>query len=243
MGGTNQGTPAPTTGASGACDKCVCDTGGKEVEDLVVDAPFVYQPIFTHANPVDVPYEKLEHLTKGVVMSETTIGETQRQIVSVEPWVLTQLAEHCITQISHFLRPGHLAQLSKILTDPEASGNDQFAARNLLDNAVIASNKVLPGCQDTGTAIAMGKRGQNVFTDGDDESHLSRGIYDAYTKRNFATHRLLHSPCLQRRIPRQICQLRLIYLPPRVALMNSCSWPKEEDLQIRLTSFNRPKRF
>jgi len=184
MGGTNQGTPAPTTGASGACEKCVCDTGGKEVEDLVVDAPFVYQPMFEHANPVDVPYEKLEHLTKGVVMSETTIGETQRQIVSVEPWVLTQLAEHCITQISHFLRPGHLAQLSKILTDPEASGNDQFAARNLLDNAVIASNKVLPGCQDTGTAIAMGKRGQNVFTDGDDESHLSRGIYDAYTKRN-----------------------------------------------------------
>jgi len=147
MGGSNQEITAPTTGAGSACEKCVCDKGGKEVEDLVVDVPFVYQPMFEHANPVDVPYEKLEQLSKGVVVSETTIGETQRQVVSVEPWVLTQLAEHCITQISHFLRPGHLAQLSKILTDPEASGNDKFAARNLLDNAVIASKSTsrMPG--------------------------------------------------------------------------------------------------
>jgi len=184
MGGSNQDTVVAGTAAGTACGNCGCDKGGKEVEDLVVETPFVYQPMFEHANPVDIPYEKLEDLSSGVTVNEVTVGTTTRQAVSVEPWVLTRLAEHCITQISHFLRPGHLAQLSKILTDPEASGNDRFAARNLLDNACIASRKVLPGCQDTGTAIVMGKRGQNVFTDGDDESHLSRGIYDAYTKRN-----------------------------------------------------------
>src|SRR6201984_1475342 len=84
--------------------------------------------------------------------------------------------------ISHLLRPGHLAQLRKILDDPEASPNDRFVALDLLKNANIAAAGVLPMCQDTGTAIVMGKRGQNVLTSGGDEEALSRGVYDAYTK-------------------------------------------------------------
>eukprot|EP00429_Kryptoperidinium_foliaceum_P020084 CAMPEP_0176048620 /NCGR_PEP_ID=MMETSP0120_2-20121206/24153_1 /TAXON_ID=160619 /ORGANISM="Kryptoperidinium foliaceum, Strain CCMP 1326" /LENGTH=567 /DNA_ID=CAMNT_0017382039 /DNA_START=60 /DNA_END=1763 /DNA_ORIENTATION=- len=167
-----------------SCDKCVCESGDKDVEDLVTDTPFVYQPMFEHAVAVDIPYKKDEEISKGVSTGSITVGGESRPIVNVEPWVLTKLAEHCITQVEHFLRPGHLAQLAKILDDPEASDNDKFSAKNLLQNAVVAAEGVLPGCQDTGTAIVMGKRGQNVFTDGEDESALSRGVYNAYLRRN-----------------------------------------------------------
>ena len=86
--------------------------------------------------------------------------------------------------IAHLLRPGHLRQLRSILDDAEASGNDRFVARDLLKNACIAAGGVLPMCQDTGTAIVMGKRGQQVLTDGRDEEHIARGVYDAYTQLN-----------------------------------------------------------
>mmetsp|Transcript_80063 Transcript_80063/g.166515 ORF Transcript_80063/g.166515 Transcript_80063/m.166515 type:complete len:573 (-) Transcript_80063:127-1845(-) len=168
-----------------SCDKCVCDAGDKPIEDLVHDTNFTYQPMFEHAVAVDIPYKKNEALSKGVSSSTVTLqsGET-RELLHVEPWVLTRLSELCITEIEHFLRPGHLAQLAKILEDPEASDNDRFSARNLLQNAVVAAEKTLPGCQDTGTAIVMGKRGQNVLTNQDDEMQLSRGVYEAFTKSN-----------------------------------------------------------
>src|SRR5262245_22781742 len=86
--------------------------------------------------------------------------------------------------IAHLLRPAHLSQLRSILDDQEASPNDRYVARDLLKNACIAAGGVLPMCQDTGTAIVMGKRGQHVLTDGRDEEHISRGVYDAYTKLN-----------------------------------------------------------
>ncbi|MBB0231435.1 fumarate hydratase [Streptomyces calidiresistens] len=86
--------------------------------------------------------------------------------------------------IAHYLRPDHLAQLRRILDDPEASPNDRFVALDLLKNANISAAGVLPMCQDTGTAIVMGKRGQNVLTEGRDAEALSRGVYDAYTKLN-----------------------------------------------------------
>mmetsp|Transcript_60576 Transcript_60576/g.131294 ORF Transcript_60576/g.131294 Transcript_60576/m.131294 type:complete len:576 (-) Transcript_60576:233-1960(-) len=166
------------------CAKCGAEKGGKEVEDLVIEAPFVYQPIFEHAKPVDVPYKKMDEMSKGVSTVDVKIGDETRKILQVKPEVLTKLAEHCITEIEHYLRPAHLQSLANILEDPEASDNDRFSAKNLLQNAVVAAEGVLPGCQDTGTAIVLAKRGQNVFTDGADEEALSRGIYDAYTKRN-----------------------------------------------------------
>ena len=86
-----------------------------------------------------------------------------------------------MTDIAHLLRPGHLQQLANILADPEASSNDHFVALELLKNANIAAGRILPGCQDTGTAIVMGKRGQYVWTDGADEEHLSQGVFDTYT--------------------------------------------------------------
>ncbi|GGM83220.1 fumarate hydratase class I [Thermopolyspora flexuosa] len=107
-----------------------------------------------------------------------------RTFLEVEPEALRLLTETAIHDISHYLRASHLAQLRKIIDDPEASGNDRFVALDLLKNASIAAGGVLPLCQDTGTAIVMGKRGRHVLTDGRDAEHISRGVFDAYTRLN-----------------------------------------------------------
>ena len=107
-----------------------------------------------------------------------------RSFLTVSPAALQVLAFEALKDISHLLRPAHLAQLARILDDPEASPNDRFVALDLLKNANIAAGGVLPMCQDTGTAIIMGKRGQHVLTAGDDERDLSRGVYDAFQKLN-----------------------------------------------------------
>ncbi|MEU9486962.1 fumarate hydratase [Streptomyces decoyicus] len=114
----------------------------------------------------------------------STFEADGRTFLKVEPEALRKLAAEAMHDISHYLRPTHLAQLRKILDDPEASANDRFVALDLLKNANIAAAGVLPMCQDTGTAIVMGKRGQQVLTEGGDEAALSRGIYDAYTQLN-----------------------------------------------------------
>jgi len=111
-------------------------------------------------------------------------GAGGRTFLQVEPEALRLLTETAIHDISHHLRPAHLAQLRRILDDPESSPNDRFVALDLLKNANIAAAGVLPMCQDTGTAIVMGKRGQHVLTDGDDERHIAHGVYDAYTRLN-----------------------------------------------------------
>ena len=102
----------------------------------------------------------------------------------VHPDALTRLAYEAMHDISHFLRSGHLQQLRAILDDPEASPNDRFVALDLLKNANISAGGVLPMCQDTGTAIVMGKKGERVVTGGGDAEALSRGVYDAYTRLN-----------------------------------------------------------
>lgn len=94
------------------------------------------------------------------------------------------LTEKAMRDVAHLLRPSHLKQLSGILDDVEASDNDKFVALQLLKNSVVAAGFVLPTCQDTGTAVIMGKKGHLVETDGDDEEHLSRGVYNIYTKTN-----------------------------------------------------------
>jgi fumarate hydratase class I len=124
--------------------------------------------------PADTPYRLLT--TDGV--------SVDGDFVRVEPEALRLLTETAMRDIAHLLRPGHLQQLRTILDDPEASPNDRFVALDLLKNANIAAGGVLPMCQDTGTAIVMGKRGQQVLTRGRDEEHISRGVYDAYTTLN-----------------------------------------------------------
>jgi fumarate hydratase class I len=126
----------------------------------------------------ETPYRLLT--TEGV----STVEAAGRTFLTVEPEVLSFLTETAVHDIQHLLRPGHLQQLRNILDDPEASPNDRFVALDLLKNANIAAGFVLPMCQDTGTAIVMGKRGQQVLTAGDDERWISKGIYDAYQKLN-----------------------------------------------------------
>ena len=106
------------------------------------------------------------------------------EFLHVDPSALSQLSEVAIHDISHYLRAAHLQQLANILSDPEASPNDRFVATDLLKNANISAGGILPMCQDTGTALIMGKKGQHVLTTGKDEVALSQGIYDAYTKLN-----------------------------------------------------------
>ena len=140
-------------------------------------AKFQYQEIFEHGKD-KTPYRKL---TSEYVSTTTFEG---KEILKVQPEALTLLAREAMDDIAHLLRPSHLKQLGKILNDPEASDNDRFVALELLKNANIAAGRVLPGCQDTGTAIAIGYKGQQVFTTGNDAEVLSRGIYEAYEQRN-----------------------------------------------------------
>ena len=105
-------------------------------------------------------------------------------VLEVDPRALTLLAGQAIRDVSHLFRPGHLAQLRAILEDPEASDNDRGVALTLLRNAAVAAEGKLPMCQDTGTATIIGKKGQRVWTGGGDAEHLSRGIYETYTKEN-----------------------------------------------------------
>jgi len=126
----------------------------------------------------DTPYRKLtgDHVSAGSFEGE--------RIVKVMPEALTLLAREAFVDCQHLLRPGHLAQLRTILDDPEASANDRFVAFDLIKNANIAAGKVLPMCQDTGTAIVMGKKGQRIWTGGDDAAALSEGIRRTYTDTN-----------------------------------------------------------
>lgn len=140
--------------------------------------PFHFQDILELQSKHDVPYRKL---TGDFVSTMEVKG---KQVLNVQPEALTLIAEKAMVDIAHLLRPAHLQQLAKILKDPEASSNDRFVALELLKNANVAAGMVLPGCQDTGTAICMGKKGQYVWTDGNDAEAISRGIYNTYTNTN-----------------------------------------------------------
>ncbi len=112
------------------------------------------------------------------------VSHGEQEFLTVAPEALGLITAEAMHDIAHYLRPAHLAQLRSIIDDPEASGNDRFVARDLLENANIAAGGVLPMCQDTGTAVIMAKRGERVLTGGGDCESLSRGVYDAYTKLN-----------------------------------------------------------
>ena len=121
------------------------------------------------------------------LLSSDHVGTAQvagRDILTIEAKALTLLAAEALKDTSHLLRPGHLTQLRAILDDKEASDNDRFVALELLKNANIAAGGVLPMCQDTGTAIVMAKKGENVFVSGNDEAALSDGIRRAFGENN-----------------------------------------------------------
>ncbi|MDG4828114.1 fumarate hydratase [Solwaraspora sp. WMMD1047] len=141
-------------------------------------APFTYAPLL----PVGADTTEYRLVSDEGV--DVVNGPGKRRFLTVDPGVLTALTAEAMHDIAHYLRPAHLAQLRAIIDDPAASPNDRFVALDLLRNANIAAGGVLPMCQDTGTAIIMGKRGRHVLTDGTDAEALAKGVYEAYTKLN-----------------------------------------------------------
>src|ERR1700704_588249 len=139
--------------------------------------PYRHTPLF----PLGEDRTAYRRLSTSRVRLERVMG---RDMLVVSHEAMRALAEAAFVDINHLLRPGHLASLKAIVEDPEASDNDRFVAYDFLKNANIAAGGVLPMCQDTGTAIIMGKKGRLVFTEGDDEAALAEGARDAYLKRN-----------------------------------------------------------
>ena len=139
--------------------------------------PFHYQDPFP-LGPDTTEYEQIsiEHVSTTEFEGES--------ILKVAPEALTLLANEASKAICFKLRSSHIQQVAAILDDPEATDNDRMVALMLLKNAEIASHGILPACQDTGTAIVIGKKGQNVRTIGDDSEHISRGIHKTYTEEN-----------------------------------------------------------
>ena len=140
-------------------------------------ADFDYSPLLPTSGD-DTPYRHIssEHVT--------TLEVDGRQFIKVAPEGLTLLAQEAMADVSHLLRPSHLGQLKAILDDPEATNNDRFVALEMIKNAVISADRVLPMCQDTGTALVNASRGECVLTGGSDEEALSRGIYNTYQSHN-----------------------------------------------------------
>ena len=138
---------------------------------------FLYQDPF----PLSKDTTEYRLLTKDYVATDSLDG---RQIIKISPEGLTLLAEEAFRDVSHLLRRSHLKQLTTILDDPESSVNDRYVVLEMLKNAVISAEGIFPMCQDTGTAIVIGKKGQQVWTGFSDEEALSRGIFNAYMKNN-----------------------------------------------------------
>ena len=140
-------------------------------------------PQFSYSDILPIGEDKTKYRNIGKAgVSVIKLGD--KEFLQVSPEAITLLTETAIHDISHYLRAEHLQQLANILKDPEASPNDRFVALDLLKNANISAGGILPMCQDTGTALVMGKKGQYVLTTAKDEVAISQGIYDAYTKLN-----------------------------------------------------------
>ena len=140
-------------------------------------------PEFNYVPPFPIGEDEATY--RLLTPDHVSTGQFEGQsMLKVAPQALELLARHALSDINYFYRTRHLQSLAKILDDPEASDNDRYVAFSLLKNAVIAADRQLPSCQDTGTAIVMGKKGQQVWTGFDDEEALSRGIFQTYTEEN-----------------------------------------------------------
>src|SRR4029079_13165459 len=153
------------------------DRGGRYSCFVTSEPEFRYSDLLP-IGPDETPYRLVT--TEGVSSFEAG----GRTFLQVAPEAIQRLTAEAMHDIAHFLRPAHLAQLRRIIDDPEASGNDRFVALALLKNVNISAGGVLPMCQDTGTAIVMGKKTEGVLTGVDDGEWISLGVYDAYTKLN-----------------------------------------------------------
>jgi fumarate hydratase, class I len=147
---------------------------------IVLPVPFTHTDVLPLGDDTTTEYRCLD-LRPGDLVDVPALG---RAFLQVPQETLTALVRTAVDDISHMLRPSHLAQLRAIIDDPEASSNDRFVATDLLRNACVSAGGVLPMCQDTGTAIVVGKRTETVLTGGNDEEAISRGIFEAYEQLN-----------------------------------------------------------
>lgn len=139
--------------------------------DFIYQDPYPIQKDDTKYKKISADFVKIEKLGN-------------REILVVDPKALEVLSEAAMTDVSFMLRTKHLESLKAILDDPEATDNDRFVAYNLLQNAVVAVEGQLPSCQDTGTAIVVAKKGEDVYTGSNDAERLSKGIFNTYQKKN-----------------------------------------------------------
>ena len=175
------------------CKRAAGQASSTDIEDAQ-PKEFHFAQMFQQQQPAGSSAQhfeltEYEHIA-GSERFVSTVEAAGRHVLVVDPSALTVLAHQAMVEIQHFYRRHHLEGWATALTDPESSDNDRFVALQLLKNACIASGKVLPHCQDTGTAIVVAKRGELVWTGGDDEEHLSRGIWQAYVN-----HNLRYSQC------------------------------------------------
>jgi fumarate hydratase class I len=184
----------------------------------------------------ETPYRLL---TKDHVSTFEAAGKT---FLKVEPAALTMLTREAMRDIAHLLRPAHLAQLARILEDPEASPNDRFVALDLLKNANIAAGGVLPMCQDTGTAIVMGKKGQYVITGGGDEEAIARGVFDTYQTANLRYSQMAALDMYKEVNTNNNLPAQIEIFATDGDAYNSCSWPRAAARPTRATSTRRPRR-
>ena len=185
--------------------------------------PYKHTPLFPLGKDA-TPYRKI---SADGIRVERVMGE---EVLVVPREAMRALAEAAFTDINHLLRPAHLASLKHIVEDPEASDNDKFVAYDFLKNANIAAGGILPMCQDTGTAIIMGKKGRLVWTDGGDEAALAEGVRDAFLNAICATRSSRRFRCSRRRTPARTCRRRSNFTPKERASMTPptsfCSSPR-----------------
>ena len=187
---------------------------------------FIYQKPF----PLGKDATKYRLLTKDFV---STLEVDGRKILKVAPEGLELLAKEGFADVSFYLREAHLEKLATILKDDEASDNDIFVAYTMLLNQVVSAEGELPTCQDTGTAIVIGKKGENVWTGGDDAKALSKGIYDTYQDRNLRYSQVVPFTMFEEKNTGNNLPAQIDLYATEGNVMSFCLSPKVADLGIR----------
>lgn len=195
---------------------------------------FAYQEMF----PLGKDTTEYRMLTKDHVSLKSFEG---KDILKIDPEGLTLLSEQAFRDVSHLLRSSHLELLAKIFDDPESSDNDRYVALEMLKNAVISAGGVFPLCQDTGTAIVMGKKGHQVWTDFSDEEFLAKGVYNAYTTNNLRYSQNAPLTMYEEKTRAVIFPHRLNFTRPRETHTNFSLWQKGADPRINHISIRKPK--
>jgi len=187
---------------------------------------------FSYQKPFPIKKDTTQYrlLTKDFVQ---TLEADGRKILKIAPEGLALLARTAMADVSFYLRASHLQKLSDILKDPESSDNDIFVAHTMLLNQLVSAEGELPTCQDTGTAIVIGKKGENIWTGSDDAKALSRRIYETYRDRNLRYSQVVPLSMFDEKILGPTFLPRLTFMPQKAMNMNFYLSPKEEALPTK----------